>query len=41
MQGFRVPTEPKFVYLVIFLCPECQKPVISGELANCGEPKRI
>jgi len=34
MQGFRVPAEPKFVYLVIFLCPECQKPVTSGEFGE-------
>ena len=34
MQRFRVPTEPKFVYLAIFLCPDCQKPIISGEFGE-------
>ena len=34
MQRFRVPVEPKFVYLVIFLCPECQKPITSGEFGE-------
>jgi len=34
MQRFRVPAEPKFVYLVIFLCPECQTPITSGEFGE-------
>jgi hypothetical protein len=34
VQRFRVPTEPKFVYLVIFLCPDCQKPITSGEFGE-------
>ena len=34
MQCFRVPAEPKFVYLVIFLCPECQKSITSGEFGE-------
>ena len=34
MQRFRVPAEPKFVYLVVFLCPDCQKPIISGEFGE-------
>ena len=34
MQRFRVPAEPKFVYLVIFICPECQKPITSSEFGE-------
>jgi hypothetical protein len=34
MQRFRVPAEPKFVYLVIFLCPDCQKPIVSGDFGE-------
>jgi hypothetical protein len=34
VQRFKVPSEPKFVYLVIFLCPECQKPITSGEFGE-------
>jgi hypothetical protein len=34
VQRFTIPTEPKFVYLVIFLCPDCQKPIISGEFGE-------
>lgn len=34
MQRFRVPAGPKFVYLVIFVCPDCQRPIISGEFGE-------
>jgi hypothetical protein len=34
MQRFRVPPEPKLVYLLIFLCPDCQKPVTSGQFGE-------
>ena len=34
LQRFQVPTEPKFVYLVIFVCPDCKRPIISGEFGE-------
>ena len=34
MHRFRVPPEPKFVYLVIFLCPDCEKPITSGDFGE-------